>query len=70
MSILLNIIPAHCIELTVIEGITKIMAVKSSTLQGHAPRKKGHDPIIDMDVHANETPEALAHAAIRRGANR
>ena len=35
------------------------MTLKSSTLEGHAPRKKGLI-IVDMDVHANETPEALA----------
>ncbi|MCC7452481.1 MAG: amidohydrolase [Anaerolineae bacterium] len=32
--------------------------MKSSTLAGHTPSKKDYT-VIDMDVHANETPEAL-----------
>ncbi len=34
------------------------MVIKGSTLEGHQPRKKDL-LIVDMDVHANETPAAL-----------
>jgi uncharacterized protein len=33
--------------------------IKDSTLAGHTPRKKEFC-VVDVDVHANETPEALA----------